>query len=100
MNRMSNRDRIARAAEEARLAAQEKAEKAAGKAGKEAPKTRAKVPPKAPRVKIVWEVCNPNGKVLETFAYADKAQAEAETAALTKSTGRPHSLRPTKVPME
>ncbi|HEX6886329.1 MAG TPA: hypothetical protein VF530_23340 [Planctomycetota bacterium] len=100
MDRMSNRERIARAAEEARLAEAEKAEKAARKTGGEAPKRRAKALPKAPRVKIVWEVCNSNGKTLETYAYPDKAKAQAEAAALTKSTGRPHSLRASKVPME
>lgn len=92
MARMSNRERIARAAEEARLGAAEKAAKKAQK------KPRA---PKAPvRMKVVWDVCNTTGDAVKTFAYPDKAQAEAETESLTRSTGRTHILRPTHVPME
>lgn len=108
---MSNRDRIARAAEEARLTAAEKAEKAdkaadkpADKADKKATKKPAGSRPKRTvvpvRMKIIWEVCGVTGTALKAFPYPDKAKAEAEIAALTKSTGRPHSLRATKVPME
>jgi hypothetical protein len=96
MARMSNRDRIARAAEEARAAAAEKAEKAAKKSA--APKrTRAAAAPK--RVKIVWEVYGANGATVKTFAYADKAAAEAHVLALTKATSNRYGLRPTRVPM-
>lgn len=100
MGHMSNRERIARAAEEARLA---EAEKATGKTAKTAktagvrPKRAAKAPA---RMKIVWEVCNGGGKVLKTFAYPDKAAAEAATEALSNSTGNTHLMRPTKVPMD
>ena len=94
---MSNRERIARAAEEARLAEAEKAAKAEKKLSKPSAGKRSKP---AVRMKIVWEVCNSNGKVLKTFPYPDKADAEAAVDALKKSTGSEHTLQATKVPME
>lgn len=94
---MSNRERIARAAEEARLT---QLEKAAKKAAKPSTTRGSKRVVKPTRVKIVWEVNSGGGKALKTFAYPDKAAAEAEVAALTKSTGRAHSLREARVPME
>ena len=97
MGHMSNRDRIARAAEEARLAA---AEKAAKKASKKPKAERSKRAEKSARLKLVWEVCNDTGKAVTLFPYPDKAKAEAETEALIRSTGRTHVLRATKVPME
>jgi hypothetical protein len=99
MKHMSNRDRIARAAEEAKAAAAEKAEKAAKKSTKKPSSGGSGKADKNVRVKIVWEVCDGGGKVVKTFAYPDKPQAEAETEARTRSTGRTHILRPTKVPM-
>ena len=94
---MSNKDRIARAAEEARVTATEKAAK---KVAKDPAAPKAKRAPKPPaRVKLVWEVCASNGKVVKTFGYADKAAAEAELARFAKSPGS-HVLRSTKVPME
>jgi hypothetical protein len=90
MGYMSNRDRIARAAEEAEIAAKEKAAKKSAK----------KRPDPAARMKVIWEVCDGTGKVIEAFPYPDKAQAEAEVEARTRSTGRSHILRPTKVPMD
>ena len=97
MARMSNRDRIARAAEESRLAEAEKlAKKAASKAEKRPPKSRAK----DVRMKIVWVVYNSRGKPVKTFAYPDKAAATTEAQRLSSSTGHPHELRATKVPMD
>jgi hypothetical protein len=98
MRHTSNRERIARAAEEARLAEAEKAEKAAKKPVR-AP-TSGRSSAKAVRMKIVWEVCTATGTMVKTFPYADKAAAEAATEALTKSKGSTHVLRPTKVRME
>ena len=117
MAHSSNRQRIARAADEARATEIEKAAKKASKSSAASPSTgsAAKSPaaksaaPKAAgtkrvvkpvRVKIVWEVCSSTGTVVATFAYPDKAAAEAKAALLTNSTGRNHSLRGTKVPME
>src|SRR5437773_11001937 len=97
MAHSSNRERIARAAEEARLT---ELEKAAKKTTKKPSGSGSKRIVKPVRVKIVWEVCTPTGAVLATFAYQDKAEAEAKVSALTKSTGRTHALRGTKVPME
>jgi len=97
MARMSNRDRIARAAEEAQVAA---AEKAAKKAIKKPAGTRAARTKEPVRMKIVWDVCNATGTAVKSFPYPDKAEAEAQTETLTRSTGRTHILRPTKVPME
>ncbi len=100
MGHMSNRERITRAAEEAKATEAAKADKAAKKAAKPAtvrPKRAAKAPV---RMKVVWEVCNGAGKVIKTYAYPDKAAAEAATTALSGSTGNTHVLRPTKVPME
>lgn len=102
MSHMSNRERIARAAEEARLADEEKAAKKVAKPGGKAgakPGAGKRSKP-AVRMKIVWEVCNSGGKVLKTFPYPDKADAEAAVDALKKSTGSEHTLQATKVPME
>ncbi|MSR63142.1 MAG: hypothetical protein EXS08_11930 [Planctomycetes bacterium] len=101
MGQPSNRERIARAAEEARLAAAEKAVKKEAKAAVKSPaKASSKRVPKVVRMKIIWEVCNGNGKVLQTFTYPEKEAAQAATQALIRSTGSTHVLRPTKVPME
>ena len=88
---MSDGDRIARA-EEAANDAKQRAAKAAKKAKRPKPEVR---------MKVVWEVCDGgNGKVAKSFPYTDKAKAEAEVAARSRSTGRSHILRPTKVPMD
>ncbi len=97
MARMSNRDRIARAAEEARLA---EAEKVAKKASSKAAKRPGKARGKDVRMKIVWVVCNSHGKPVKTFAYPDKAAAATEAQRLSSSTGYPHGLRATKVSMD
>jgi len=94
---MSNRERIARAAEEARL---KEAEKAAKKTAKAPSRTRSRAAGKEVRMKIIWEVCNASGKTVKTLPYAEKAVAEALTQKLTGSTGSTHLLRATKVPME
>jgi hypothetical protein len=94
MERMSNHDRVAHAAEAARLTEADK------KTTKEPARRRSKPPAKPVRVKVVWEVCSGTGKTVKTFPYPDKAAAEAQTKALTRSTGRAHMLRATKVPME
>lgn len=97
---MSNRDRIAHAAEEAKAAEAEKAVKAEQKAAKKPARKPSKRTAKVVRMKIIWEVCNGAGKVLEAFAYPDKAAAEASTEALNRASTTTHILRATKVPME
>ncbi|MBL8858373.1 MAG: hypothetical protein JNL28_07720 [Planctomycetes bacterium] len=100
MARSSNRDRIARAALEAHAAALEKAAKRAAKPPKAAKVAKVAGAGKSTRVKIVWQVCSPNGAVVATFAYPDKAAAEIKLGAVQASTGRTHVLRGTKVPMD
>src|SRR5436190_9003315 len=97
MRHMSNRDRIARAAEEAKVAATERALK---KTAKKPSATRSAGAAKSVRMKVIWEVRNPAGKAVKSFAYPDKADAEAAVVALTRSTGQTHVLRDAKVPME
>jgi hypothetical protein len=98
MSPMSNRDRIARAAEEARLSELEKAAKRAAK--KKAPGApRPKRVPVPVRMKIVWDVVGSTGATVKTFAYPDKELAEAAAESLSRSTGRSHVLRANKVPM-
>jgi hypothetical protein len=97
MAHMSNRDRIARAAEEARITAQEKAAKKTAKPAKAGRVQRA---PKSVRMKVVWEVRNPAGAAVKVFAYPNKAEAEAEADKLSRSSGRTHVLRESKVPMD
>lgn len=100
MAHMSNRERIARAAEEARASAAEKADKVAKKATQKPSVSRPKRTVEPVRMKVIWEVCSATGKTVKTFPYPDKAEAEAATQALSKSTGHTHILRGTKVPME
>ncbi len=100
MGHMSNKERISRAAEEARLTAAQKTEKAEKKTAKAPAGPRPKRVVRPVRMKIIWEVCNGAGTAVKAFPYPDKAAAEEATAALTKSTGRTHILRATKIPME
>jgi len=97
MGHMSNRERIARAAEEARLADKEKVAKKEAKASSPKPTKRAV---KTVRMKVVWEVCSPTGAVVKAFSYPDRAAADTLNQELTRSTGRTHMVRGTKVPME
>jgi hypothetical protein len=92
--RSSNRERIARRALEAALAAKEKEApkppKAAGKA------KRAAVPK---RMKFVWKVFNDSFKEMACFPYPEEAQAKAKAAQLTQKTGKEHFVNSVKVPM-
>jgi hypothetical protein len=94
---MGNRERIARAAEEARIT---QAEKSAKKATKPATGARAKKAAIPVRIKIVWDVCGATGAKVESFPYPEKAAALAAAEALTNSTGRTHAVRESRVPME
>ena len=51
-------------------------------------------------MKVVWEVCSDTGRAVKSFPYPDQSAAEAHAKALSKSSGRPHVVRATKVPME
>ena len=52
-----------------------------------------------PRMRIVWAVCDVGGRTVATFAYADKAQAEAHMLQLQASGKDQHFLRAIKEPM-
>lgn len=99
MAHMSNRDRIARAAEEAKAAAAEKAEKAVKKKPSK-PRASSKRAAPTGRMKIVWDVCGDNGQRVKTFPYPEQAAAQSAAEALTRSSGKTHSVRASKVPME
>jgi len=99
MGRMSNRDRIARAAAEARATAKERDEQQKAKAA--APPSsgrRKKVEPVGP-LKVVWEVRGPNGKTVKTYPYPLKAAAEAEAKRLTEEHDTTHYVAQAKVPL-
>jgi hypothetical protein len=97
MSPMSNRSRIARAAEEARLVELEKAAKRAEKKKTVARPKRVVAPV---RMKIVWDVVGATGAKVKTFAYPDRGLADNSAESLSRSTGRSHVVRATKVPME
>ena len=104
--RMSNSDRIARAAAEAEAADKEKkaAKKAAKKTTKKATKkatkkTTRKTTKKSAvpqRRKIVWAVGRLGADPVATYPYKEKAAAEADA----KQRGDAFSVKPLKVPME
>jgi hypothetical protein len=50
-------------------------------------------------MRIVWAVCDVGGRTVATFAYADKAQAEAHMLQLQASGKDQHFLRAIKEPM-
>jgi hypothetical protein len=93
---MGNRERIARAADEARAAA---AERSAKRAAKPTAGVRQKSESMAPRMKIEWDVCGSTGTKYKSFPYAEKAAAEAAAMELTRSTGRAHYVRESRVAM-
>ena len=91
MERLTNRDRGARAAEDAGSSGTGKAAKPVKGAAREVPAKRppapvkpAARPAKPTRMKIVWEVCSGSGKVIQVFAYPEKAAAEARLRALIR----------------
>ena len=98
MSPMSNRSRIARAAEEARLGELEKAAKRAQKKKTAVARPKRVVAPV--RMKIVWDVVGSTGAKVKTFAYPDRGLADNSAESLSRSTGRSHVVRATKVPME
>ena len=99
--RPSNKARIQKAAEEA--TATKKAKKKTAKKKAIAKKTTKKKTSKTAirvRMKIVWAVCDPGGKILKTFPYPLKPAAETEAKRLTDKKKTQHKVRPEKVPME
>ena len=63
------------------------------------PSERKVRPAEAPKMRVVWAVCDVGGKTVATFDYVAKADAEAH-AALLKSKGKgTHFVRSLKEPM-
>ncbi|MFN0056858.1 MAG: hypothetical protein ACKVX7_00245 [Planctomycetota bacterium] len=50
-------------------------------------------------MKIVWMIYDTDHRTKSTFPYPQKPQADKQAAALSQSTGRPHTVRGVKVPM-
>jgi hypothetical protein len=69
-----------------------------GKKGPPKPK-KPPVPRAAPRLKIVWAVCDHTLKTLKTFPYPERRAAELEASRLQKSKGKEHLVRAERVPM-
>ena len=98
--RMSNRERIDRLRAEAEAAAKEKA---AAKAAKAAlpPKSRKSSSKAAPvRVRIVWLVCDPSGKEVKRFPYAQEQEARADAQQQSAATGRSYFVMQADAPYE
>lgn len=104
---------VPKAAEPAKKAAGKTAAKAATPAVKPTPATilavkalkrmraakKAATPKPAPRLKIVWAVCDHTLKTLKTFPYPERRAAEIEATRLVKSKGKEHVVRAERVPM-
>ena len=56
-------------------------------------------PAAAPRMKVVWAVCDLGGRTVATFEYAEKAVAEAKIADLKARGKGNHFLRSVKEPI-
>lgn len=57
-------------------------------------------PAAAPRMRVVWAVCDLGGRTVATFEYAEKAAAEAKIADLKGRGKGNHFLRAVKEPIE
>jgi hypothetical protein len=62
------------------------------------PTARSK-PAEAPRMRVVWAVCDIGGKTIATFDYSAKADAEAHALALKAKGKGAHFVRSIKEPM-
>ena len=89
---------------EADAAAREKAEAKAAKAA--APATPRKTTKKAAaakppaRVRIVWAVCDPSGKEVQQFPYAQEQEARAAALQQSTATGRTYFVKQADVAVE
>ena len=93
---MSNSERISRRAAEVAATDKEKAEKKAAAPPKAKRASKAREPKAPVRMKIVWGIGEPGTPGAKTFAYADRAAADAEAA----RQGKNAFVRTLKVPME
>jgi hypothetical protein len=104
---MSNRDRIAHLRAEADATAREKAAAKADKAAQPAQpakprkaKSKTSVGKSTGRVRIVWFVCDPSGKEVKRFPYAQEKEAREEALQQATATGRTYFVKQADVPFE
>ena len=102
--RMSNKDRIAKAAAEAAAGKKEKAAKKKATKKKAAKKTSARkkaaTTKSAGRLKLVWTVCDHSGSGVKSFAFNEEALARKEAKRLSEDKGKVHFVKKEKVPLE
>ena len=87
--RLSNRERIARAALEAEAAAKQKASSRKASSKKFTGRTR-----------VVWLLCDPSGRSVRTYLYPEEQKARADAEKLTAETGKTHFVSRGEVPFE
>jgi hypothetical protein len=63
------------------------------------PAERRPRPSEAPRMRVVWAVCDIGGRTIATFDYTDKPAAEARAAELKARGKGEHFVRQLKEPM-
>jgi hypothetical protein len=63
------------------------------------PTERRSKPAEAPRMRVVWAVCDIGGRTVATFDYADKPAAEARAKELKAKGKGEHFVRQIKEPM-
>jgi hypothetical protein len=63
------------------------------------PTERRSKPAEAPRMRVVWAVCDIGGRTVATFDYADKPAAEARAKELKAKGKGDHFVRQIKEPM-
>ena len=94
--RLSNRQRIERMAEEASIKAEDKE----SKTGVRKTSGSRKTTPKQKRMKFIWSVVDANSKEIASFPYPAKGGAEARASELSEKTGKAHTVKCVRVPME
>ena len=96
---MSNRNRIARMAEEVKATDLERKEAAKKRAA--SPSTpRAKKKLVSGRIMAVWAVKDGRGEIVATFPYPRKDMAESEAKRLKEANRKTYIVCPHKVPFE
>jgi len=63
------------------------------------PAERRPKPAEAPKMRVVWAVCDVGGKTVATYDYVAKPDAEAHALALKAKGKGPHFVRSLKEPM-
>lgn len=97
---MSNRERIAQLRAEAEAAAKEKAAAKAAKAALPKSRKSSKSAQPPARVRIVWLVCDPSGKEVKRFPYAQEQEARADAQQQSAATGRSYFVMQADVPYQ